>query len=70
MMPAVKEAAVELSGKAKVIKIDIDKNLALANKYRIMGVPTLMIFQQGEIKWRQAGVLTKQQLVEAVQKVL
>lgn len=66
MMPTIKEVAQELSGKAKVIKIDIDKNLAVAEKYKIMGVPTFILFHQGEIKWRQAGVLSKQQMINAV----
>lgn len=70
MMPTVKEVAQELSGQAKVIKIDIDKNLPVANKYKIMGVPTFILFHKGEIKWRQAGVLSKQQMLEAVRAII
>ena len=55
--PIVQEVARETTGKAKVIKIDVDKNQQLAGKLQIRGVPTLMIYKNGELKWRQAGVV-------------
>ncbi len=70
MMPTVKAVAAALSGKAKVIKVDIDKNLPVAEKYKIMGVPTFILFHQGEIKWRQAGVLSKEQILSSVETFL
>ena len=66
MMPTVKEVADTLGEHAKVIKIDVDKNLNLAQHFKIMGVPTFIIFQNGEVKWKQPGVLTKAQLLEAI----
>jgi len=47
----------------KVIKIDVDQNPTIASRYQIQSVPTLMIFKNGEIKHKQAGVHTKAQLM-------
>jgi thioredoxin 1 len=49
-----------------VIKIDVDQNQEIANRYRIQSVPTLMIFKNGEIKYKQSGVHTKQQLLNVL----
>ena len=61
--PILKELAEELGDKVKVIKIDVDQNPDLAGRYQIQGVPTLMIFKNGEIKYKQAGVHNKSLLI-------
>lgn len=61
--PILKEVAAELGERVKVIKIDIDQNNKLANKYHIQSVPTIMIFKNGEEKYKQAGLHTKPQLM-------
>jgi thioredoxin 1 len=61
--PILKDVAAELGDKIKVIKIDIDQNPELASRYNIQSVPTLVIFINGDIKYKQAGVHTKQQLM-------
>lgn len=61
--PILKEVAAELGERVKVIKIDIDQNNKLANRYHIQSVPTIMIFKNGEEKYKQAGLHTKPQLM-------
>ena len=60
--PILKEVATELGDKIKVIKIDVDQNPELASRYNIQGVPTLIIFKNGKLVWRQSGVVSKNQL--------
>ena len=55
MHPVLKDVANALGKKAKVIKIDLEKNNKLAEALRIKGAPTLMIYKRGEMKWRQSG---------------
>ena len=61
--PILKQVAEELGERIKVIKIDVDQNPTIASRYQIQSVPTLMIFKNGEIKHKQAGVHTKAQLM-------
>jgi len=55
MHPVLKDVAAAMGDKAKVIKIDVDKNEELATALRIKGLPTLMIYKSGEMLWRQSG---------------
>jgi thioredoxin 1 len=64
--PVLKEVAHELGDEIRVIKIDVDRNPGLAKRYNIQGVPTLMIFKNGEIKYKQAGVHTRPQLMNII----
>ena len=64
--PILKEVATELGDRVRVIKIDVDQNQEIASRYRIQSVPTLMIFRNGEIKYKQSGVHTKQQLMNVL----
>jgi len=68
--PILKEIATELGDRIKVIKIDVDQNSEIASQYNIQSVPTLMIFKNGEIKYKQAGVHTKTQLMKSLLKNL
>lgn len=61
--PILKQVKEEMGDAAKIVKIDVDKNPALASQYKVMGVPTLILFQGGTQVWRQSGVLQKNELV-------
>ena len=62
MPPILKELKSKLGDKVSVLKIDVDKNQQLANKYGVRSVPTLMLFKRGELFWRESGVFSAQQL--------
>lgn len=55
MHAVLRDVAAALGDKARVIKIDIEKNKELADALRVKGLPTLMIYKNGEMKWRQSG---------------
>jgi thioredoxin 1 len=64
--PILKEVANEMGEKIKIIKIDVDQNPELASRFQIQGVPTLMVFKNGAVKYRQAGVHTKPQIMNVL----
>jgi len=68
MHPVVRNVAAALGDKAKVIKIDVDKNAKLAEALRVKGLPTLMIYKAGEMKWRQYGEQDANTLIGLIQE--
>jgi thioredoxin 1 len=68
--PILKEVADELGDTARIIKIDVDKNQELASRYQVRGVPTLMLFKDGEIHWRTSGLADKGQLLQQIRKII
>ncbi|MBJ2175682.1 thioredoxin [Aureibaculum sp. A20] len=66
--PIIKQVANAIDGKVRIIKIDIDKNQSIAQRYNVRGVPTLILFKDGQIVWRQSGVQTKEQLLSIIKQ--
>ena len=66
--PILEELATAIGDEARIIKIDIDRNQAVAAKYNVRSVPTLIIFKNGEVKWKEAGVKEKADLVTLLRK--
>ena len=66
--PILEELATVIGDYARIIKIDIDRNQAVAAKYNVRSVPTLMIFKNGEVLWKEAGVKEKADLIALLGK--
>lgn len=70
MPPILKELKDKVGDAVMILKMDIDKNPAVAAAYQIQSVPTLIVFQDGQIKWRQSGVVRADQLKYVLDGVL
>lgn len=66
MAPILKQLKDSMKDAVTIIKIDVDKNPKVAAAYQIQGVPTLIVFQRGVIKWRQSGVVQARQLEQII----
>ncbi len=66
LAPILQEVKAELGDDLKIVKIDVDKNQSLASKFQVRGVPTMILFKEGNQVWRQSGVLQKQDLVSII----
>jgi len=69
MSPILKDVKDTLGDSITIIKIDVDKNQALASKYQVRGVPTLMLFKAGNQLWRQSGLLQKNEIIKTVEEL-
>ena len=70
MMPQIlKEIKSSLKDDVKILKIDVDKNQKVAAAYQVQGVPTLIIFQNGKIIWRQSGVVPAHELISRIKSL-
>ena len=68
--PILEELKTRIGDKAAIIKVDVDKNPAAASKFGIRGVPTMIIFKKGEIRWRQSGVFQANELERLINENL
>ncbi len=68
MAPVLKQVKEEVQDNANIIKIDIDKNQQTAAMYNISAVPTLLLFKNGRVLWRQSGVVPKAELIKKLKE--
>lgn len=66
MHPVLEQLKKELGDSIRIVKVDVDKNEAVAMQMRIQSVPTLMIFKEGEMKWRQSGAMPSSELKRVI----
>ena len=66
MPPILKQVKDHYGDRIRILKVDVDKNQAIAQKWGIQTIPTVMIFKKGEMKFRQPGVMQASQLIEKV----
>lgn len=64
MKPILEAVKQKMGDDVTIIKVDVDKNHAAAETYNVTGIPTLMIFKKGEVKWRQVGIVQANQLIQ------
>ena len=68
--PALEEIAIEREGKVTIAKLNIDENPTVPSQYGVRGIPTLMLFKNGEVLATKVGALPKSKLLEWVQSVI
>jgi thioredoxin 1 len=67
MSPILEQVKKMLGDKVKIIKIDVDKNPEAASAFKVRGVPTLILFKKGEIRWQQSGVVPANHLKDIIE---
>ena len=70
MAPVIESIGKELTGQARVLKIDVDKNQAVAGRFQIQAVPTLLIFKNGQVVWKNAGGTDKASLMNQIRRFI
>ncbi|WP_298766897.1 thioredoxin [uncultured Polaribacter sp.] len=68
MSPILKEVKDVLADKVAILKIDVDKNQAIATKFQVRGVPTFVLYKKGQQVWRQSGMVSKKDLISILEK--
>lgn len=68
MPPILQELSNQMGESVRIIKVDVDKNTALASALNVQGVPTLALYQSGELLWRQSGVVPAYQLAQVIRE--
>ena len=65
MNPIIQAVLVEMEGKIKLLKVNVDKHPQLSQQFAIRSIPHYILFKRGKILWRKGGVLTKRELLQA-----
>jgi thioredoxin 1 len=68
MKPILEDLRQRMGDDVRIIKIDVDKNPAVAGNFQIQGVPTLVLFKAGQVLWRQSGVVPAAQLEQVIKQ--
>jgi len=68
MAPAVEAVAEEYAGRAKIGKLNVDENQSVTSRYQIRGIPTLLLFKNGEIQEQSVGVTSKDNIIKMLEK--
>ena len=68
LAPILEDVKRKMGDRATIVKLDVDRNRAVASSYNIMAVPTLIIFQKGKPVWRKSGVAPASELIQAIEK--
>lgn len=68
MAPILEEIKEELGDSIRIVKVDVDKNTKAAVHYGVRGVPTMILFKNGQILWREAGVMPKGEIMSVIQQ--
>lgn len=66
LAPILAEVKGELGDQIRIVKIDVDKNPKVAGKYKVRGVPTMLLFKDGKQVWRQSGIVQKKELIDMI----
>lgn len=67
MEPILEQVKETLGEEVSILKIDVDKNQALASKFQVRGVPTFILFKNGKQVWKQSGLIQKKELIQVIQ---
>ena len=70
MHPKLKSVKQNFGSNLKILKINVDKNQALSDKFNVKGVPTFILFQKGEIKWRKSGIIEENDFINYIDKLI
>jgi thioredoxin 1 len=68
MAPVIQQVAGQVTGKARIVKVNIDKNTDAAHQYNITGVPTFILFRKGMVLWRHSGTIDYSSLLKVIQQ--
>lgn len=69
MHPILEQLKEKMCDDIRILKVDVDKNEALSMQYRIQSVPTLMLFKEGEMLWRQSGAMSLNDLMQKISQL-
>lgn len=69
MKPILEDLKAKMGDKVRIVKVDVDKNPAIAGHYQIRGIPTLMLFRNGKNLWKQSGLMSSNDLKNIIDRL-